>query len=73
MIDSFYAKYRVIDIAKSTLLLASDLRSRYSLSYWDGLIVAAAHESGCTTLYSEDLSNGVVINGTLAIVNPLAP
>ena len=33
------------------------LTSRYSLSHWDSLLVAAALEAGITRLYSEDLQD----------------
>ncbi len=38
--------------------VAIDLKSKYKLSFWDSLILEAAHRSGGTTLYSEDFSNG---------------
>ncbi len=38
-------------------------------SFWDSLIIAAALDSGCTTLYSEDMQNGLKID-FLTIVNP---
>lgn len=43
---------------------------RYRLSFYDALIVAAALESGSTTLYSEDLQDGQVIDRVLAVKNP---
>ena len=43
---------------------------RSHFSYWDSLIIAAALESGCTTLYSEDLQHNQVIDGVLTIRNP---
>jgi len=46
-----------------------DLQSRYGFSFYDALIVAAALESGCTHLYTEDLQHGQQIDG-LAIENP---
>jgi predicted nucleic acid-binding protein len=46
-----------------------DIQSRYQFSFYDSLIVAAALEAGCKTLYSEDLQHGQVI-GTLRIENP---
>lgn len=67
------AWYQECDIHPSNAnqhLLASDLRARYSLSYWDSLIVAAALDAGCTTLFSEDMQHGAVIEGCLTIVNP---
>ena len=49
-----------------------DVRSRYRFAYYDALIVAAALDAGCTTLYSEDLQDGQRIEG-LTIVNPFRP
>ena len=43
---------------------------RYQFSFYDALIVAAALESGCTVLYSEDMQDGQVIDHTLTIKNP---
>lgn len=43
---------------------------RYRFSFYDALIVAAALESGSTTLYSEDLQDGQVIDRVLAVKNP---
>jgi predicted nucleic acid-binding protein len=42
---------------------------RYGFSVYDGLILAAAVEAGCTKLYSEDLQHGQVVEG-LRIENP---
>jgi predicted nucleic acid-binding protein len=41
--------------------------------FYDALIVASALESGCHTLYSEDLQHGRLIEGRLTIHNPFAP
>ena len=51
---------------------AWNLADRYSLSWWDAMIVAAALVAGCTTLLSEDLQHGLVIDQTLTITNPFA-
>ncbi len=42
LIESFFEKYPVIEVSKTVFLSASHLRQRYSLSYWDSLIVASA-------------------------------
>ena len=47
------------------------VRARYGFSFYDSLIVAAALEAGCTTLYSEDMQDGQRIEG-LTIRNPFA-
>lgn len=46
-----------------------DLQARYRFSFYDSLIIAAALEGGCKTLYSEDLHHGQQIEG-LTIENP---
>ncbi len=46
-----------------------DLFSRFSLSHWDCMLLAACNEAGVTTLYSEDMDAGTDYDG-LAIVNP---
>jgi predicted nucleic acid-binding protein len=45
-------------------------RTRYQL--YDALIIAAALEAGCVTLFSEDLHDGQVIDGRLTIRNPFS-
>ncbi|WP_439401965.1 PIN domain-containing protein [Bradyrhizobium sp. DASA03068] len=50
---------------RAALALARD----HGFSYYDALIVAAAIEASCDTLYSEDLQHGRSIGG-LVIVNP---
>ncbi len=61
---------RVHTIRPSTILRALDTAQRYGFSYYDSLIVAAAVESGCTTLYSEDLQDGQRLDSGLTIRNP---
>jgi predicted nucleic acid-binding protein len=36
---------------------------RYGLSWWDGLVVAAAQAQGCSLLLSEDLQDGAAYGG----------
>ena len=38
--------------------------------FWDSLIIAAALESRCLWLYTEDLQDGQQIEKTLSIYNP---
>lgn len=42
------------------------------ISYWDGLILAAARSSGCGVVLTEDLSPGATLGG-IEIENPFAP
>ena len=48
----------------------SDIRLKYKYSYYDSLIIAAALESKCTVLYSEDMQHDQIIESTLQIINP---
>ena len=43
---------------------------RYRLSFYDSLMLAVALTGGAHTLYSEDMQHGLVIDGTLRIVDP---
>ncbi len=70
LIVAFYAKYEVVASEAQVLLRASRLRAQYSLSFWDSLVVASAIESGCTMLYTEDMQDGMTVEGQLTIVNP---
>jgi predicted nucleic acid-binding protein len=38
-------------------------------SYWDGVLLAAAAEAGCTTILSEDMADGARF-GSIAVANP---
>lgn len=49
------------------------LAARHGFGIYDALILAAALEAGCATLYSEDLQDGQVIDGRLTIRNPFRP
>ena len=49
--------------------ISFDLHSRFSLSHWDSMLLAACKEAGVTTLYSEDMDSGTDYDG-LSIVNP---
>lgn len=51
---------------------AEELMSRYALSSWDALIVAACLEGGVTRLYSEDFDDSAAATG-LQIINPFQP
>jgi predicted nucleic acid-binding protein len=50
--------------------LGLQVAERYRLSIYDGMIAAAALDAGCTTLLSEDMQDGLLIERTLRIRNP---
>jgi predicted nucleic acid-binding protein len=53
----------------ATVEAAWAVESRYNLSYWDALIVAAAQAQGCRYLLSEDLQHEQQID-SVQIINP---
>ncbi len=55
--------------SEALYMKALALRTRWQLSFYDSLIVAAALEAGCKRLLSEDLQHGQRIEG-LRIENP---
>ena len=61
----------VQDYSKDIALLASDLRQRHSISFWDSLIVASAFTAQCKVLVSEDMQDGFAV-GEMTIKNIFA-
>jgi predicted nucleic acid-binding protein len=46
------------------------IAEKHGYGIYDALVVSAALESGCTTLYSESFQDGQTIDGQLTIRNP---
>ena len=68
---SDYTSWRVMPNTVSLLESGIDESERWQLSFWDGLILAAARESDASLLWSEDLSAGQDYDGVI-VHNPLA-
>jgi predicted nucleic acid-binding protein len=67
---SDYLTWQVVVNGGDSILEALDLEERYQISFWDALIVQAAHASGAAVLYSEDLSDRQTY-GVVRVINPL--
>jgi predicted nucleic acid-binding protein len=52
---------------------ALKIAQTHGYSIYDALVVTAALEAGCSTLYSEDLQEGQTIGGQVTIKNPFVP
>ena len=61
---------RLVDVGIREIRIAWTVAARYGFSHYDSLIIAAALTAGCSTLYSEDLQHGQVIDARLTISNP---
>jgi predicted nucleic acid-binding protein len=59
------------EIDRAVISRAHDIERRYSLRWWDSMIVAAAQLQNCALLLSEDLQHGLVC-GTVKVRNPFA-
>jgi predicted nucleic acid-binding protein len=64
-----YQVWQPWQIDHPTVESAWAVESRYGLSYWDALMVAAAQQMGCTLFLTEDLQHDQWID-KLRIVNP---
>lgn len=65
------AEEHVVTTDAALVLRAIRLAQRHQLSHWDGLIVQAALDAGCTALFSEDMQAGMRF-GDLEVINPFA-
>lgn len=55
---------RVVAVDVDTHDDAIRIAERYRVSFYDALILAAAISARCPTIYTEDLHNGLVIDGS---------
>ena len=59
----------MVNTAES-VLEALEIEGRYTISFWDALIVQAAGSCGAEVIYSEDLGDGQRY-GEVRVINPL--
>jgi predicted nucleic acid-binding protein len=74
-IDQVFAAIRVLCPSPVPLTIETHeaglrIAAQYQFHIYDALVAAAAIEAECTTLYSEGLQDGQVIDGCLTIRNP---
>lgn len=76
---SRYLAWEPLPIDRDVLRFARDVERRYRISWWDSLIVVAAQLQDCEILLTEDLQDGMVLEGvtvrspfTLAVEQPAA-
>jgi predicted nucleic acid-binding protein len=59
----------VHQVSTTDIQMAMKISSESQFTIYDSLIIAAAKAENCTTVYSEDLNDGQVVEG-VKIVNP---
>jgi predicted nucleic acid-binding protein len=62
-------QHPVVPVDTSLVGSAVQISRSSQISYWDGLVVAAAARAGCERLLTEDLNDGQVIS-SVCIENP---
>ena len=65
------SRWRVHSPLPDDVVAAATWSSRHQLSFWDAMIVRSAAELRCDTLWTEDLSDGRVIEG-VRLKNPFS-
>ena len=70
MLETYLKQSRYVPVGEQMLFKSVSLMNRYDFQLFDAIIVAAALDSGCETLYSEDMKDGQVIEKQLKIINP---
>lgn len=63
------AEFDVVSPGLADILSAIDLHRLHGFSFWDALVLRAAKQAGCAVLLSEDMQEGLEIDG-VKIVNP---
>ena len=66
-----YAVWIDSAITSATITRASEIGEIWQISFWDGMILAAAEQSGAELLLTEDLNAGQEIAG-IEIVSPFS-
>jgi len=64
--------FSLLDTSTTVMLGAVDLATDYEMTIWDSMILAAAAESGCRLLLSEDFQDGFTWGG-VTVTNPFSP
>lgn len=71
LVKMFADNLPVATISVPLILSAVDISIKNKFSFWDSLILSAANDTGCATVYSEDLTDRQIVGGAM-IQNPFA-
>lgn len=64
-----YTSWEVVVNTTDSILEVLEIEAHFRISFWDALIIQAAHACGAALVYSEDLTHGRLY-GTVRVVNP---
>ncbi|NNM53821.1 MAG: PIN domain-containing protein [Spirochaetales bacterium] len=64
-----FSAFRIMPVEQTTVLETLRIQERWQLSYWDAQILASALQARASSVYSEDLQDGCIIEG-ISVTNP---
>jgi predicted nucleic acid-binding protein len=70
LVNTYVEQGVYVPVTGQMLTRAEDIMHAYDFQLFDSIIIASALETGCTLFYSEDMSDGQIIEKQLKIVNP---
>jgi len=65
-----FSGWQPLKISPAILIKADELCDRYRFSPYDSIHIQSAIELGCQTFLSEDMQDGLVVDGKLTLCNP---
>ncbi len=68
-IEELRSTWKAVPPRWEVLVHAHELTDRYSISFWDALLISACNDAGIERLYSEDLDTHDGVDG-IEIINP---
>jgi predicted nucleic acid-binding protein len=66
-----YEQFEVVQVTPAIIRAGLDLHQTRSVSFFDAIVLASAHASGCNVIWTEDMNVGEVVNG-VRISNPFS-
>ena len=69
IIKSYLQQCNYVPVSEQMIINATEIMALHDFQFFDAIIIAAALASNCTILYSEDMSDGQLIQNQLRIVN----
>ena len=66
-----YEQFEVVQVTPAIIRAGLDLHQTRSVAFFDAIVLASAHASGCNVIWTEDMNAGEIVNG-VSISNPFA-
>ena len=70
IVTALVNKCGFIPVTRQIILQTMEIMQKYRLQFFDAIIITAALNEGCKTLYSEDMHHNLLVEKSLRIINP---